>query len=78
MFYFRSIMASRPLPIKDCFLSSKMACSAKPHVTRPIQYKSWSSKDLELACKAGNIGLLIRRPAEDSQIPKSTMFLGRW
>ena len=53
-------MASRPLPIKDCFLSSKIPCSAKPHVIWPIQYKNWSSKDLELVCKAVSIGLLIR------------------
>ena len=53
--------------------SPKMACSAKPHATRPIQYKNWSSKDLELSCKAVSIGLSIRRAAEEYQIPKSTI-----
>ena len=63
-------MATRPLPIKVCLLSSKRTCSDKP---QPIQYKNWSSKDLKLDSKAVSSGLSIRRAAEEYQIPKSTI-----
>lgn len=63
-------MATRPLPIKGSLLSSKMACSAEPHATQPIQYKNWSSKDPVLACKAVSSGLSITKGAEDYQIYK--------
>ena len=66
-------MATRPLPIKVCLLSSKRTCSAKPNATQPIQYKNWSSKDLKLDSKAVSSGLSIRRAAEEYQIPKSTI-----
>ena len=65
MFYCRSIIATRLLPIKDRLLSSKMACSAQQHATQLIHYKNWSSKDLKLACKTVSSGLSIRRATEE-------------